>query len=199
MDTQRTVEKVIEIGCPSVEISAYIDGELSPQAETWFESHLSSCVTCSEELNYQKQFINVLSGSLNDLPELPADFTKRVVANAESGVSGLRQRPERQSAIFVCIGLLLFVLFTLGAKAPGAFAGLVDIAAGLYTVTAFTLHVVFDIAEGITIVLRIAVSRPAFSIPGVLGAVLIVAVTSYLVSQTRLTIRNDQLESGNVR
>src|SRR5262249_2163468 len=112
--------------CPSLDIAAYIDGELSPDAEIALERHLATCSFCTEELNLQKQFVNALNCSLGAVPEIPADFTKRIVTNAESNVRGLRRKSEWLNALFVCVALLFFVLFALGANARGAFISFFD-------------------------------------------------------------------------
>src|ERR1041385_2648105 len=102
--------------CPSPEIAAYIDGELSPTDELTLEGHLLSCCICAEELNAQKELVNELNISLDRELELPADFTKRIVAHAESNVNGLRRPGEWLNAVFVCVALLFFILFSLGAR-----------------------------------------------------------------------------------
>src|SRR4051794_15624975 len=117
--------------CSLDEIAAYIDGELDAAREREMDEHFAGCRPCSEELNVQKQFLCSLESSLkheNDL-ELPENFTRRIVANAESSVAGLRPARERFNAVFICAALLLFVLFALGADARRAFAsaaGVVD-------------------------------------------------------------------------
>ena len=102
--------------CPSEEIAAYIDGEIELVRESELDVHFAACPICSDELNQQKEFLCRLNSSLKqegDL-ELPANFTKLIVVNAESTVSGLRRPRERFNAIFICAGLFLFVLFALG-------------------------------------------------------------------------------------
>src|SRR5690349_11921217 len=99
MDQVNTSGNKLEIECPSIEIASYLDGELSPDLELQLEAHLAKCVICTQELNDQKHFINALNNSLIDGPDLPTDFTKRIVTNAESGVSGLRQKKERLNAV----------------------------------------------------------------------------------------------------
>ncbi len=90
--------------CPSPELSAYIDGELSRHDELELEQHVSGCGICTDDLNLQKSFLNALDYSLDEKNEidLPCDFTQAVVANAESRVSGLRRPHERRNAAFIC-------------------------------------------------------------------------------------------------
>lgn len=172
MNERTITENEAEAECPSADIAAYLDGELPYDAETELEAHLSNCSLCTQELNHQKHFINALNGSLNDLPEIPADFAKRIVVNAESGVSGLRQRRERLNAVFVCVGLFFFVLFTLGASAPGTIAASMDIVGRLAAVFAFASHLVYDVAIGAVVVMRSLAGQPAF---GPVAAIILVS------------------------
>src|SRR2546423_3864915 len=99
--------QTIVFECPTDEIAAFIDGEMDPVREFELETHLALCEICSLELNQQKQFLCGLSSSLKheDEIELPANFAKLIVANAESTVTGLRRPRERFNAIFICAGL----------------------------------------------------------------------------------------------
>src|SRR5690349_12215641 len=103
--------------CPSYEIAAYIDGELDQSRELELSMHFAACDVCSQELNQQKQFLCELDAGLKGEIELPSDFAKTVIANAESTVSGLRRPRERFNALFICAALSLFALFALGPDA----------------------------------------------------------------------------------
>lgn len=175
VDLGNTSENAVEIECPSIEIAAYLDGELSAEAEADLEAHFSKCVTCTRDLNDQKHLMIALNGSLNDLPTIPIDFTKRIVTNAESGVSGLRHKRERLNAAFVCAGLFFFVLFTLGASAPGTITASFDIVGRLGAVIAFAGHLIYDIAIGVVVVMRSIGEQPAF------GPVALVIILSMIV------------------
>jgi anti-sigma factor RsiW len=143
--------------CPSDEISAYIDGELTPQRELELDLHFASCRACNLQLNDLKQFLRGLDDTLRlegDL-ELPKDFTKVVVANAESSVSGLRRPRERFNAVFICVGLSLFVLFALGAQAETL---LDQIAA----VGGFFGHLIYSFFIGLAIIVRSVASQSDF-------------------------------------
>ena len=61
-----------EFECPSPEIAAYIDGELSSERELELEFHLIGCDLCSAELNAQKLFLCALDSSLQAEPEIEA-------------------------------------------------------------------------------------------------------------------------------
>src|SRR5215207_7269746 len=91
----------IRTDCPRIEIAAYVDGELSPREEFDLEMHFAVCETCSAELNEQKKLLYALDFALEneDEIELPENFTKVVVATAESNVKGLRCPRERNRAL----------------------------------------------------------------------------------------------------
>jgi hypothetical protein len=142
--------------CPSDEIAAYIDGELSPKREFELDAHFVECSFCAEELNQQKQFLCQLDLSLkhgNDL-DLPADFTKTIVANAESTVSGLRRPREQFNAMFICVGLFLFVLFASGADAGRMLRGIPVMFEQVMAVGSFFGHLIYSVFIGVSIILR---------------------------------------------
>ena len=142
--------------CPRNEISSYIDGELSPEQELELERHFASCGTCSEELKLQRQFLCVLNASLENEPEieLPKDFTKVVVASAESRVSGLRRPTERYNAAFICTSLFLVMMFSIGAASGDALGTVFHILEKTATVASFVGHIAYDMAIGAVIVIR---------------------------------------------
>lgn len=143
-------------GCPSFEIAAYIDGELDPARESELELHLASCTECAEEMNLQKQFLCSLNSSLkNDTEiELPVNFTKTIVANAEGSVSGLRRPRERFNAIFICSTLLLFGLFALGAGAGGFLDTMLGVAEKSVAVVSFIGRIAYSVLIGVNVLLR---------------------------------------------
>ena len=198
MNELSTTRNDLDIDCPSIEIAAYLDGELSPEAETELEAHLSKCLICTRDLNDQKNFINALNGSLNELHEIPIDFTQRIVANAESGVSGLRQKHERLNAVFVCAGLFFFVLFTLGASAPGTLTASMDVVGRLAAVVAFTGHLIYDVSIGAVVIMRSLAGQPAFGPVAFVIFVSVIAGIAYKYSHFRSGRgRSEYLESGS--
>lgn len=151
--------------CPSPDISAYIDGELSPDDEMVLETHIAHCRTCSDDVNLQKSFLNALDTSLEDeesIIELPKNFTKAVVANAESRVTGLRRPGERRSAAFICAILVLFSVFALGSNAEKTFATSASIPDKFVAVVASIGHLAYDFALGSAIVFRSLASKFVF-------------------------------------
>jgi anti-sigma factor RsiW len=176
--------------CPSPEISAYIDGELSARDEAVLEMHVAECRVCSEDLNLQKRFLNALGFSLEDEKEieLPGDFTKTVVASAESRVSGLRRPAERRSALFICAALGVFSLFALGSNAEKTFAATGALADKFVAVAASAGHFIYDIALGSAIVFRSLVSNFVFESAVTISLFLAIFVLS-LYSFSRLLAR----------
>lgn len=150
--------------CFTGEISAYIDGELSPACELELEAHLAVCESCVHELNRQKEFLCSLNSSLKVGGEidLPPDFAKHIAANAESTVTGLRRPGERFNAIFICVGLFLFVLFALGTDATISLAGLNSALDQATAVGGFFGHLIYSFFVGVAIVLRTLGSQIGF-------------------------------------
>lgn len=182
-----------EVVCPSPEISAYLDGELWPEAELMLETHLAGCRTCAEDLNLQKGFLNALDFSLeeDDQIDLPDNFTKSVVTNVESRVTGLRQRKERHNAALIVLTLVFFSFFALGSSAERTFATSVSVAEKLLAVVAAAGHFVYDLALGCSIVLRSLMSGLLFgSATGGFVFVLILIVSLWFFS--RLLVRFDR-------
>ena len=142
--------------CPAIEIASYVDGELSLERELELEVHFADCPQCREEIQLQRQFLCTLNSRLTgDLEvELPANFTKQIVTNAESSVSGLRKASERLNAAFICMALFIFVLFALGSDAFGLFAGIGNAFEKTVAVAGLAGHVVLSFLVGVGVVLR---------------------------------------------
>ena len=142
--------------CPRTEIAAYIDGELSPREELDLEMHFAACSMCLAELNEQKKLLCALDFALEDKEEieLPENFTRVVVANAESHVQGLRCPRERNRALIVCAALFLLVLFGLGAETSKTFETFGSITEQLLIVGGFFVHLIHDITIATTVIFR---------------------------------------------
>ena len=180
------IERENRIACPSPEISAYIDGELSPLAELQLEQHISGCPVCADDLNLQKSFLIALDHSLEEESkiELPKDFTKSVVANAESRVSGLRRPRERRNAAFICAALVVVSLFALGSSAEKTFAATGAVFEKVFAVVTSIGHLSYDIALGIAIVFRTLGSKFLFDSGATVLVLAAAAATSlYLFSR----------------
>jgi anti-sigma factor RsiW len=145
-----------ETECPRRTIAAYIDGELAASEELALEMHFVGCSICSAELNQQKQILRALDFALDEENEieLPADFTKTIVANAESRVSGLRRPNERLTALFICAALFLLVIVGLGRETETVLVSSGKIVDRTFAVGGFFTHLIYDVAIGTTVILR---------------------------------------------
>ena len=149
------VGKTNEVCCPSPDISAYLDCELTPDQEMRLDLHLAECRICSDELNLQKSLLNALDGSFDEKTiELPTDFTKTVVAHAESRVSGLRHPSERRRAAIVLAVLLVFAYLVLGSNVGVVFDSATIVAEKAIAVVFSVGHLVYDIALATVIVFK---------------------------------------------
>ena len=170
--------------CPRFEIAAYIDGELSAAEELALDLHLVECRLCAKELNDQKLFLNNIEVSLRNIDlELPKDFTKVIVANAESNVSGVRRWSELYNAAFATTGLLIFTLFALGPDARGVLEGTGSLLEQSLAVGGIIGHLVYSIVLGVTIVLRSFAS--VFRLDLVLTAIFVVVSVVSLMLASR--------------
>lgn len=151
---QETSKNLTE--CPRIEIAAYIDGELSPREEFDLEIHFAGCSTCSAELNDQKKLLCALDFALENEKEieLPENFTRIVVANAESKVQGLRCPRERNRALMVCAALFLLVFLGLGAETSKTFAAFGAVTDQLLAVGSFFVHLIHDITIAGAVIFR---------------------------------------------
>lgn len=140
--------------CPRWAIAAYVDGELTPREEIELEQHFAVCPDCAAELNGQKKLLHALDSALEEDFELPADFTKTVVTRAESSVQGLRCPKERSRALFICALLFLLAILGLGSETEAVLAVFVTFFEQIWAVGGFVAHLVYDIAFGITVILR---------------------------------------------
>ena len=177
--------------CPTDEIAAYIDGELTSAREVELDLHFAGCTNCSSELNSQKQFLRDLDLSLKHESELdlPENFTKVVVAKAESNVTGLRRPRERFNALFICAGLLLFVLFAMGAEAGRFVEGFFSALEGVVAVGSFFGHLFYSLFVGLTIIVRNVASQFQFGATAAIGLSIFVAIFSLFVSRKVLQTR----------
>jgi anti-sigma factor RsiW len=150
--------------CPAEEISAYIDGELAAEVELALERHLGACEICRSELNDQKGFLIALSDTLErEAPiELPENFTRSVVVNAESKVSGLRDRKQHSSA-FLIGGLLLILAVVAVGSFTGVFSPLTLAVEKLLALGAAIVQVVADLLYAIAAMFRSILQTQTFT------------------------------------
>jgi len=172
------------------DIAAYIDGELLPREELELEMHLAICKLCAGELNEQKTLLQALDFALENERgiELPANFTRVVVANAESKVSGLRHPQERFKARFVCAALFLLVLLGLGGETKTVFETFAKFADQFLAVGGFVWNLVYDAAFGTAIILRSLSHQIVFN-STVSAASLVVVFLVSIIAVSRFIIR----------
>lgn len=177
--------------CPSDEIASYIDGELKLERELELDAHFAECAVCSEELNQQKQFLCELDSSLkhDNQVDLPANFTKTVVANAESAVSGLRRPRERFNAIFICAALFLFILFALGADADRLLSSVGVVFEQVIAVGGFFGHLFYSIFIGVAIILRSFAAQVRFDLATMAAVTATLVLSLMFVSRRLLRMR----------
>ncbi len=179
------------ITCPSDEIAAYIDGELTLAHELELDSHFADCQVCSNELNQQKLFLRHLDASLkheSDL-ELPKNFTKQIVANAESTVSGLSRPRERFNALFICAGLALFALFTMGVESGNLFGRFSVILEKTAAVADIFGHAIYSFFVGMAVIVRTVASESQIGLAAVITISIVSTVFYLLVSRKALSAR----------
>jgi anti-sigma factor RsiW len=178
--------------CSPDDIAAYIDCELAPARELELEAHLSDCKMCSAYLNEQKRFLRDLDASLKKEGDLdvPVNFARTVIANAESSVSGIRRPAELFNAIFICAGLLLFLLFATGADAGRLIQGFSSAVDQLVVVGAFFGRVAYSLVIGVVIIVRSLASQFEFGMPAFIALLMVLGVSALLFSQRiRKTLR----------
>lgn len=176
--------------CPRAEIAAYLDGELTSLDELYLEQHFAVCKTCLAELNLQKQLLSALDFAFEERNEieLPENFTKVVVAKAESRVCGLRSKKERFWALSICSGLFLLTIIGLGADFNQVFATFTALGRQVFTLAGFINHLIFDVTVGIAIILRSLSQKVVFSSGFTLLAIVcLIAVTC--LSFTRIFLK----------
>jgi hypothetical protein len=122
----------------------------------------------------QRQFLAALSASLDSgsAPVLPRDFTKKVVASAESSVSGIRRPEELSTAFFICVALTVFAVFALGIESFGFASPFYGLAEKLFAFGLLILKLVGSMAFAAVVVLRsFAVQFDPIGLMAVVGLV----------------------------
>ena len=175
--------------CHLEEVAAYLDGELSASASENFEAHLGSCVQCAEELRTQRQLLCTLDYAFSEQAfELPLNFSRVVAAHAESDLSGMRKKSERQRALQLCAVLAALAFGFLGAASRSLV--LQPIRSALrFTGTFLDLiwNTLYDAGTGLAVVIRV-VGRAVILAPHGLGLVLVVPFIIALALLPRLIV-----------
>lgn len=177
--------------CETEKIAAYIDGDLEPAARSVLEEHIKHCAECASELQEQRLFMCELDSALASPFDLavPTNFAQVVAVNAESDMSGVRDRAEHTRALRYCIILGLAAFALLGFAASKAVILSVRAVAGkVFGVLSFFAKAASDAAAGFAVISRVVIrglisdSRLA-GFAGLLLVVLAIAVLSLLISR----------------
>jgi anti-sigma factor RsiW len=176
--------------CQTENIAAYIDGDLEPALRSALEEHLKQCAPCASELQAQRLFMCELDSVLASPFDLavPVNFAQVVAVNAESDMSGARDRAEHKRALRYCIVLGLAAFALLGfASSKAIVLNVRAVADKAIGVVGFFSKTTFDAATGFAVISRVF-SRGiiAGSLAGFVGlflVVLAIAVLSLLISR----------------
>jgi anti-sigma factor RsiW len=176
--------------CQTENIAAYIDGDLEPALRAALEEHIKQCAPCTSELQAQRLFMCELDSALASPFDLavPVNFAQVVAVNAESDMSGARDRAEHKRALRYCIVLGLAAFALLGfASSKAIVLNVRAIADKAIGVLGFFSKTTFDAAAGFAVISRV-VSRGviAGSLAGFASlflVVLAIAVLSLLISR----------------
>jgi anti-sigma factor RsiW len=176
--------------CQTENIAAYIDGDLEPALRSALEEHLKQCAPCASELQAQRLFMCELDSVLTSPFDfaVPVNFAQVVAVNAESDMSGARDRAEHKRALRYCIVLGLAAFALLGfASSKAIVLNVRAVADKAIGVLGFFSKTTFDAATGFAVISRVF-SRGiiAGSLAGFVGlflVVLAIAVLSLLISR----------------
>jgi hypothetical protein len=169
--------------CPTGELSALLDGELSSLAETRIEEHLAVCGDCRSQLNEHKRLLSALNFAFDEdagaLP--PAGFSKLIITRAESGVTGLRCRNERRTALRILVTVTLIgVLFSLYPLLNNSTA-LLNLWDGLFVLLNFTAVFIKDFGLGAAVIVKNLSQQ--FSLDSrIVGALIMCAIVLTLIA-----------------
>ncbi len=173
--------------CSSENILAYLDGDLLPREEMALEVHFAGCKNCSDELNEQKRLLCALDFAFEEKEagfEVPDDFAKVVVTNAESNVHGLRRPKERYRALFVCVALGLLILIGFGKETEAFVSTSENLIGQSWAFGGYAVQFLHDVGVGVAVVLRYLGQRFVFNSGFSLGILFVFfALTLYLISR----------------
>lgn len=143
--------------CPTEDVAAYLDGELSLAAVEDFEAHLAGCADCNAALLTQRQLLCTLEAAFNGSGRfnLPPDFTRVVAAHAESNLRGVRTKTERRRSLQLCAMLALSAFALLGtASGVLVFQPIRSFLQIIARVSDLMWQTVYDAALGAGIIMR---------------------------------------------
>ena len=168
--------------CSPILVQEYLDGELPYRDEAAFESHLSSCKTCLDELNLQKSVLGILDHDAE--PVLPADFAAVVAMRADSQVTGLRRTKERIYAFSIVAFLILAAAVLLAFDISRPIASFEALIGKFVAFLAMIGSVLANIAIGMYVVAKVF-AQPADRQTAIFVFVLAVAIAGCSVWAVR--------------
>ncbi|MEZ5344037.1 MAG: zf-HC2 domain-containing protein [Pyrinomonadaceae bacterium] len=185
----------LENMCPREEIFAYLDRELTAEEEFDLECHLTSCKTCTDEVNAQKKVSNSLEIILEEEMKnikLPENFSRIVAAKAESSVGGIRQRKEIVRALVICGVLLLFLFIGFGSKVSPLIPEFQHVTSKIGSFVGFGFYLGYEALVGIGVILRSLTHKLVFgSVVSLITVAALFAVA--FISLSRLVSRYSRL------
>jgi anti-sigma factor RsiW len=164
--------------CQIEQIASYLDGELDTAARLVFESHIKECSLCAAELAGQRRLLGALDSVLSrgsDLP-LPTNFARIVATNAESDMSGMRERREGGRALRLCAVLAATSLALLGlATRVFVFNLVLTVGRPIAAVFDLVWTTIGDAVTSFTVILRVLGKSflPGSQLEGLLGFALL--------------------------
>ena len=177
--------------CKSVNIAAYVEGELDASVREDLEKHFAACASCAAELQAQRLFMCELDSALSSPFDLavPPNFAQVVAVHAESDMRGVRNLAEHKRALRFCVILLLAAVALLGfASAKAALVNAGAFASKVFGVLGFFGEAIFKAAAGFSVFTKVA-SRGVLPDSGVSLAVGLMFVAILVAMLSRLIAR----------
>jgi len=171
--------------CPTEDVAAYLDRELSLAATQDFEAHLAGCAECDAELLAQKQLLCTLDAAFNGSRriKLPPDFTRVKSGGSLSNLRGVRNKTERRRSLQLCAMLALAAFALLGtASGVLVFQPIRSFVQIIARVSDLMWQTVYDAALGAAIIMRM-IGRGALENPYGVG---LLAALAFLVAVSLL-------------
>ena len=169
-----------ESSCSKSALLEFLEGDLSTDAEQKVAAHIRTCPACQNEVKQHQNLLIELDNSFDDLPKIPDDFSKILLVNVKSQVSGVRMPNERRLAMLICGGLLVTVLLAVAAGSLNPLSGSTIIFEKTVSVTYFIFGLLLDLILGVGIVGRAISSSfgesPLIILAAIVVATLIIAV-----------------------
>jgi predicted anti-sigma-YlaC factor YlaD len=151
--------------CDPLNIFRYLDGDLSSDETSAFESHLAACSDCLRELNESKSLALALDNAFISTvaPPIPEDFARRVSAAAVNDIASIRSPKERYVAIAICIILFLGAVAAVGGSLNASTADAVGAWEKSYFVLSFFASLLYTVFHSVTVFMRPVASSPLLS------------------------------------